>query len=403
MKIRIYSPSYPYPPTEGAFQVIFDQVNGLAGLGHEIELIVWQGATHSTDSSPFHPAVKVVTLADHLPRSKSRIRRVLRSLLSTSSSPEEAYYPACLATHLRLPGDTALEIFHYSFAINWLRRIPNGPGRGSTRRAIVFHNLESDLSLGRAGNEGLLAGPLHLLNAAKLALRELEASNFADELWFLSPKDLDDYRSRMEKLRRPKPALLRVTPPTYPSRLRSERIAAMKPSRSKAAPVFGFIGGLGFLPNHLSAMWILKQVAPLLVEEGFSGQIQIAGKGAPPELQVEAARFPFVKLLGFVPDAENYWSELSFSLAPHLGGSGVRIKILESLASGVPTLTTPAALEGLHPALRTDPLLRVSADPAQWARWMCDAQPFEERVKERERLPRPEFEVIAVYDFIPLV
>jgi hypothetical protein len=86
--------------------------------------------------------------------------------------------------------------------------------------------------------------------------------------------------------------------------------------------------------------------------------------------------------MGFVPDLEPFWASLSFALVPHLTGSGVRIKLLEALASGIPTLATSEAALRIHPDLRVSPLLKVSDDPSLWVDMLMKAQPFEHRLEE---------------------
>src|SRR4029078_11584493 len=106
------------------------------------------------------------------------------------------------------------------------------------------------------------------------------------------------------------------------------------------------------------------------------------GKSPSDVIQEKARAYPFVKVLGFVPDLEPFWAGLSFALVPHLAGSGVRTKLLEALASGIPTLATSEAAMRIHPDLRASPLLRVSDDPQFWVETLMKAQPFEHRLEE---------------------
>ncbi len=52
------------------------------------------------------------------------------------------------------------------------------------------------------------------------------------------------------------------------------------------------------------------------------------------------------------------------ALAPLLAGSGTPIKLLEALAAGIPAVATPAAAEGLDPALAR--CLVIPEDAAGW-------------------------------------
>jgi glycosyltransferase involved in cell wall biosynthesis len=138
-------------------------------------------------------------------------------------------------------------------------------------------------------------------------------------------------------------------------------------------PKIGFVGGMHFRPNQLSAEWILDSVAPELEQRKFAGELLIAGKNPSNALVAKAKRFPFVQVLGFVPDLSSFWSDVSYSLSPHLEGSGVRTKLWESLASGIPVLTHVAALEQVSDELKGHPLLKTADSPDEWARILCEA------------------------------
>jgi glycosyltransferase involved in cell wall biosynthesis len=56
---------------------------------------------------------------------------------------------------------------------------------------------------------------------------------------------------------------------------------------------------------------------------------------------------PNTVIHGFVPDLSNMWEMASLSIVPLLAGSGTRLKILESLANGVPCVSTTIGAFGL--------------------------------------------------------
>jgi glycosyltransferase involved in cell wall biosynthesis len=66
------------------------------------------------------------------------------------------------------------------------------------------------------------------------------------------------------------------------------------------------------------------------------------GPIVPPAWQVEG-----VRTLGFVRDLSPHEARWSLMVAPVFGGSGVRIKLLESFRAGVPVVTTPDGAAGL--------------------------------------------------------
>jgi glycosyltransferase involved in cell wall biosynthesis len=56
-----------------------------------------------------------------------------------------------------------------------------------------------------------------------------------------------------------------------------------------------------------------------------------------------------VDVVGEVPSSSAFFSQLSVLLFPLERGSGMKVKVLEALACGVPVVTTPAGAEGIAP------------------------------------------------------
>jgi glycosyltransferase involved in cell wall biosynthesis len=377
--IRIYFPTYPFPPREGAAQVVADQLKSLAELGFDVELVVWKESPGSlrkkrqeAEKTLFRGALERITVTA-LPGEagpETGIRRLLRTAQALSegnASPERYYYPRRDRSPL---ARRQLGVYHYSFAYPWFKK---GPA-SEDRRVVHFHNLESDLFAERAAaSRSPVVRRLHELNSQRLRSHEAALSRLADELWFLSPVDEARYRSSAGTHN------ARLVPPTLPRELAQAR-AKRHPT---TPPRLGFIGALDFGPNRDSVTWILERLAPELRKSGFDGQIVIAGKGADAKLQHEARAWPFVTWAGYLESTEEFWSSLSVFLAPHVSGSGVRLKILEALVSGVPTLTTHAGAERLHPALRNHPLLGVSDDPVEWSRLIQKPPVMDETVASR--------------------
>jgi glycosyltransferase involved in cell wall biosynthesis len=70
------------------------------------------------------------------------------------------------------------------------------------------------------------------------------------------------------------------------------------------------------------------------------------GAQAPPDLE-ETIRGPGVEFLGEVDDIREALGRYSVFLAPILSGSGVRVKLLEAFAAGIPVVSTRLGAEGL--------------------------------------------------------
>jgi glycosyltransferase involved in cell wall biosynthesis len=68
-------------------------------------------------------------------------------------------------------------------------------------------------------------------------------------------------------------------------------------------------------------------------------------------------------VLGEVPSARAFFQDLSVLVYPVQRGSGMKVKVLEAMASGVPVVTTPAGAEGIAP----NPGVIVAGDPIELA------------------------------------
>ena len=329
MKVRIYSPFLPYPVTEGAYRVIFDQAFSLLALGHDVELVTWKNSPGEFKSraglwktwrktsgnawdksgakAKAHEKADGETHGRKLqfrylgPHTDSRTLRILSSCWGNEASPESFYYPKAVLNRLKalLPCDLA--IYHYSFAHLWLKFPELLPLE--KRRVVHFHNLESDLSFLQLQNLRTLPKVLpkalpkvlpkalpkvwgaalatvlqcwiHRKNFEKLKIHETELSGLSQELWFLSPVDLAKFQT-LENLSGQ--AILRLIPPTF-----SAEISRWSPQEAVVTAqqtVLGFIGGFDFQPTIDSAKWILNRLVPALEEAGFKGKVQIAGRGA---------------------------------------------------------------------------------------------------------------------------
>ena len=91
----------------------------------------------------------------------------------------------------------------------------------------------------------------------------------------------------------------------------------------------------------------------------------IVGARPPRALQELAERCEGVRLHGYVADAVPFWTQASALAVPLLSGGGVRVKILEAMAMGVPVISTTLGCEGLD--VQDGVHLLVADSPAAFA------------------------------------
>ena len=128
-----------------------------------------------------------------------------------------------------------------------------------------------------------------------------------------------------------------------------------------------FVGSFGHAPNRDAAWELLETVMPLVWAQDPAIPFLLAGSGMPAELIAAAqqANGP-VEVLGQVPVLADLWGRALISAAPLRFGAGIKGKVLDSLAAGIPCLCTLIAAEGLGLPAALAGL--VQDDPAAMAR-----------------------------------
>jgi glycosyltransferase involved in cell wall biosynthesis len=122
-------------------------------------------------------------------------------------------------------------------------------------------------------------------------------------------------------------------------------------------PVIVYHGNLANAHNSEAVSALLDQVFPAVRAEVPDATLLLVGPN-PPETDQ-----PGVVATGLVEDLPAYLAAADVAAAPLFSGSGTNLKVLEYLASGVPTVTTPVGAEGL-PLAHGEHALVVDDAPA---------------------------------------
>ncbi|MFT4824738.1 MAG: glycosyltransferase involved in cell wall biosynthesis [Halioglobus sp.] len=129
-----------------------------------------------------------------------------------------------------------------------------------------------------------------------------------------------------------------------------------------------YVGFLGWEPNSHGLLWFIEKVWPKLVERHPDLKMDIVGKGQDKRLQDAAAKWVGITLKGFVPDLQEIYNNSRISVAPLMFGSGMKVKILDSMARGMPTVTTSVGAEGIDVEHGTHML--IADEPAKMATYI---------------------------------
>ena len=152
-----------------------------------------------------------------------------------------------------------------------------------------------------------------------------------------------------------------------PNGVAQDALATRKPQLSRSRSVV-FWGNLDFPPNWTAVSFFYKNVfLPYLADEGV--ELFVAGRGENPALR-EMQGHPLVHLAGFKEDIFDYVANHGLMINPMVEGSGLKNKVLESFAIGLPVVSTSLGIE----AIEGEPGKHfiVADEPALFARSILD-------------------------------
>lgn len=106
-----------------------------------------------------------------------------------------------------------------------------------------------------------------------------------------------------------------------------------------------FVGSFRHLPNQAALRWFTSEVLPTVRSAEPSARLIIAGSDPPPPHAFPSLEG--IELLGAVEDIRDVLGRYAVFVCPVLSGSGVRVKLLEAFACGIPAVSTRLGAEGL--------------------------------------------------------
>ena len=128
---------------------------------------------------------------------------------------------------------------------------------------------------------------------------------------------------------------------------------AHDPSIDRVPDRILFTGALGYPPNVAAARFLAEEVFPLVRMTNPDATLQLVGR-EPADSVLRLGEADGVEVVGPVDDMAVSLSAASVYVCPMVSGTGIKNKLLEALANGLPTVATPLATRGMHLAIGTD-------------------------------------------------
>ena len=129
-------------------------------------------------------------------------------------------------------------------------------------------------------------------------------------------------------------------------------------------PELLFVGGFNHAPNREAVNWFYRHVWADIKRRVPDARWIIAGSNTPPDIAALDGDNG-IEVAGFVPSTMPLLNSAQVSIAPLTFGAGMKGKISEALAAGVPVVTTRWGAQGLEEG--TDDAFLVADQPAEFA------------------------------------
>lgn len=125
------------------------------------------------------------------------------------------------------------------------------------------------------------------------------------------------------------------------------------------------IGTMFWPPNVDGVLWFLREIYPIIQRARPGVHFDIVGARPPKEIIEFGHRQEGVTVTGYVKEPGEYLKKTGVMVVPLLAGGGMRVKILEALAEGLPIVTTSIGCEGI--AVENGRHLLVADSPQEFA------------------------------------
>jgi glycosyltransferase involved in cell wall biosynthesis len=144
--------------------------------------------------------------------------------------------------------------------------------------------------------------------------------------------------------------------------VRSPYDYAPRPRQPQPRPTVLFVGRLTYEANVNGLMWFIRECWQQIRQRVPAARLRIVGE-APPK-NVRALAGDDIEIFGDVPSVDPHYAAADVAIAPIFRGTGIQMKVIQSLAAEVPTVTTGvvAARAGIVDGVQ----VRAAEDPAGW-------------------------------------
>lgn len=341
MRILAILSRIPYPPTDGGAILTYNTLKYLHRAGHELHVLALNTKKHYQPPEVLREVCTSIQTIDV--NTNITATGALWSALRGESYITSRFYSKpleelLLHTLRTMPVDV-VHIDHTLVA--WYARTirQHLPKHSLPERPLVVlrtHNVEYMIQERLAKHETMPLRRWYRRYAAG-RMKAFEKRFFAecDGVIAITPEDAAQIRAMGYD------GAMEVIPAGA-----DVRDFAPNPTISPKPNTICYIGGMDWMPNIEAMQWFVRDIMPLVREKLPDVEFHLAGKRMSPEI-LEYRQQPSVFTHPDVPSAAAFMQTHEILVVPLLSGGGMRLKIVEAMALGIPIVSTRIGAEGI--------------------------------------------------------
>lgn len=331
MKIAFLSPESVYPVNTGGRVVVYNKIKHLSLLGHEIFLFC---IVDSEDEKTIQLSEmeKYCVAANYYNRNARRVRKTYNSLIFPFAVGSR-FIPELCRDILELTRRESIDLIWCEMpqmAANLLKMNIDK----KIKLVLSQQNIEYKAMASLANT---FSNPLkrfvYRFDSLRFKIfeRKIYKKNIFDSYVFVSDKDMEFFKDNFEYGSKP----LKLVP------IGSEYREAISISNCKNAII---VGKMSYPPNVDGVMWFYNEVWSQLKEKQPEAHLYIVGKD--PDERILSIKDNSVTITGTVDSVDPYYRQGTVAIIPLFAGGGVKTKLIEASAYGLPIVCTTAGATG---------------------------------------------------------
>ncbi len=360
MKVLVIAPRFPYPLEKGDKLRLYQQLKQLSSL-HEIHLFAISHHVPRTEDLAVLSTFCTSITIHHISRARTIWNMFRGFLLGLPLSV--AYFTDTDAIHsVQKMAKVVQPDLVYGQLIRMGEYLKQLPGR----KVVDLMDAFSVIMEQRARRSSFLLRPFLLLEANRLARYEHTAPNWSEQQTFISLRDrllIDPH--------------LKWDAQIIPNGIDTSFFQAPSSVKQQATDLT-FIGNLGYYPNRVAALFLVKKIMPLIWRIRPNATLLLAG--ARPTKDVVALAEYRIRIIPWLDDIRDGYIKGSLFIAPIQLGAGLQNKILEAMAMELPVITTSHVNQAID-ALPGKELM-IADDAEEFAKHALDLLDSPERANQ---------------------